>query len=122
MPADSPEASKPLHGPNQWPEEHLVPGLRATYTEYYEALKALGMRLLGLLALALDLPPEHFFPYFQPEPMVMLRPLHYQGRISAPERGIYGAGDYGSRSAAVCGTKIKTRILVDMASVHAMWV
>ncbi len=47
VPRDSPEASKPLHGPNQWPEEHLVPGLRGTYTEYFAALRALGMRWAG---------------------------------------------------------------------------
>lgn len=28
--ADSPEAQLPLHGPNQWPAEELLPGYRAT--------------------------------------------------------------------------------------------
>lgn len=94
---DSPEASKPLHGPNQWPEEHLVPGLKATYTAYFEALRALGMRLLRLIALSLGLPPHYFDAQFDP-PMVMLRPLHYSGTVSAPDDGVFGAGahtDYG---------------------------
>ncbi|GAX75062.1 hypothetical protein CEUSTIGMA_g2506.t1 [Chlamydomonas eustigma] len=97
VPADSPEALKPLHGPNQWPEESLMPGLRDTYQQYFEELRALGMRLLRLLALALDLPPLYFHPYFEP-PMIMLRPLHYSGVISDPGEGIFGAGahtDYG---------------------------
>ena len=49
------------------------------------------MRLVRLIALALGLVPEHFDSLFDP-PMIMLRPLHYQGRISAPEDGVFGAG------------------------------
>ena len=45
--ADSPEASKPLHGPNQWPEESLLPGLRSVYNQYSEQLRLLGMRCEG---------------------------------------------------------------------------
>uniref|UniRef100_A0A7R9YQ36 Fe2OG dioxygenase domain-containing protein n=1 Tax=Chlamydomonas euryale TaxID=1486919 RepID=A0A7R9YQ36_9CHLO len=95
--ADSPEASKPLHGPNQWPDEALVPGLRDAYTRYFNALWALGTKLLRLVALALDLPPDHFDPHFQ-QPIVSLRPLHYSGTKSAPGDGVFGAGahtDYG---------------------------
>ena len=44
---DSPEASKPLHGPNQWPEESLLPGLRSVYSQYSEELRLLGMRCRG---------------------------------------------------------------------------
>ncbi len=43
------------------------------------------MRLLRLLALALDLPPEHFHPMFT-RPMLFLRPLHYAPRQSHPEQ------------------------------------
>ena len=50
------------------------------------------MRLSRLLALALDLPSDYFVPFFKPEPYVTLRPLHYQGRVSAPEDGVFGAG------------------------------
>ena len=48
-------------------------------------MTALGMRLLRLLALALDLPPEHFHPMFS-RPMLFLRPLHYIPRKSQPEQ------------------------------------
>jgi isopenicillin N synthase-like dioxygenase len=44
VPADSPEALKPLHGPNQWPEESLMPGFRDTYKQYFEELRVLGLR------------------------------------------------------------------------------
>ncbi|KAG1675651.1 hypothetical protein FOA52_002360 [Chlamydomonas sp. UWO 241] len=95
--ADSAEAAKPLHGPNQWPPEALVPGLRATYEQYFKELWALGLRILRLVSLSLDLPSEFFDQHFNP-PIVSLRPLHYTGTISAPEDGVFGAGahtDYG---------------------------
>ncbi|PNW78167.1 hypothetical protein CHLRE_10g466700v5 [Chlamydomonas reinhardtii] len=94
---DSPEASKPLHGPNQWPDPALLPDYRRVTWQYYEALNALGMRLLRLLALSLDLPAEHFTPMFT-APLVTLRPLHYAAEVSDPGAGVFGAGahtDYG---------------------------
>lgn len=48
----------PLHGPNQWPREELLPGFRATVEAYFQALTALGHKLLRLLALSLQLPGE----------------------------------------------------------------
>jgi len=58
IPSNDPEASLPLHGPNQWPSEELLPGFRATITAYFEALTALAHKLLRLLALSLQLPGE----------------------------------------------------------------
>ena len=52
---------------------------------YFGAVRALGMRLIRLLALALDLPPEHFAPMFS-KPMLYLRPLHYAPRKSDPKQ------------------------------------
>ena len=93
----SPEAELPLHGPNQWPAESLVPGYRAATEAYQEAVTALGFRLLRLLALALGLPPDHFAPFFT-RPMAFLRPLHYSAERSSEAEGLYAAGahcDYG---------------------------
>jgi len=97
IPADSPEASLPLHGPNQWPREELVPGYRATAEAYLAAMMALGARMLRVLALSLGLPPAHFERHFT-SPMVFLRPLHYDATRSDPDAGVFGAGahtDYG---------------------------
>ena len=55
----------------------LVPGYRATTEAYLQALLALGMRTLRVLALSLRLPADHFAPLFA-RPMVFLRPLHYR--------------------------------------------
>jgi isopenicillin N synthase-like dioxygenase len=56
VPADSPEAALPLHGPNQWPAEALLPGFRQTVSAYIQAQTQLAFKLLRLLALALQLP------------------------------------------------------------------
>ena len=72
---------------------HRVFITRAQVTwQYYEALNALGMRLLRLLALSLDLPAEHFTPMFT-APLVTLRPLHYAAEVSDPGAGVFGAGE-----------------------------
>ncbi|KAG2449269.1 hypothetical protein HYH02_005426 [Chlamydomonas schloesseri] len=95
--ADSPEASKPLHGPNQWPDPVLLPEYRRVTWRYYTELNGLGMRLLRLLALSLGLPADHFTPMFS-QPLVTLRPLHYAAEVSDPGAGVFGAGahtDYG---------------------------
>ncbi|EFJ48980.1 hypothetical protein VOLCADRAFT_59825, partial [Volvox carteri f. nagariensis] len=97
IPEDSEEVSKPLHGPNQWPDPQLLPRYREVTWQYYEALYGLGMRLLRLVALSLDLPPDYFAAAFD-RPMVALRPLHYSGERSDPGAGVFGAGahsDYG---------------------------
>ncbi|GAB4817605.1 hypothetical protein N2152v2_004651 [Parachlorella kessleri] len=97
VPPDSEEAKLPLHGPNQWPAEELVPGYRAVVQQYFDAVTALGMRMLRLLALSLGLPPGYFHPFFT-RPMLALRPLHYSATPSRPQDGLYGAGahsDYG---------------------------
>ena len=65
--------------------QETLPHYRQVSEAYFNAITALGMRLLRLLALALDLPPEHFHPMFS-RPMLFLRPLHYAPRKSQPEK------------------------------------
>lgn len=54
-----------------------MPGYRSVVERYFEAVTALGMRVLRLLALSLGLPAEHFHPSFS-RPMLALRPLRYR--------------------------------------------
>lgn len=56
-PADHPDylAGWRMTGPNVWPD---IPGWRETVSGYYDAIFALGMKLLGALALELDVPLE----------------------------------------------------------------
>lgn len=96
--ANSSEAQLPLHGPNQWPSDNLVPGYRAVVEEYMEFMRHLGFRLLRILAISLNLPqPEYFHKFFE-RPMVALRPLHYVAEVSDEVAGRFAAGahtDYG---------------------------
>ena len=65
--------------------QDVLPRYRQVTEAYFRAVTALGMRLLRLLALALDLPPQHFHPMFT-RPMLFLRPLHYAPRRSRPDK------------------------------------
>lgn len=71
----------PLFATHARPPEELVPGFRQTVTSYFDALTALGHKLLRLLALSLELPAAYFDPYFT-SPMVALRPLHYSAEVN----------------------------------------
>jgi isopenicillin N synthase-like dioxygenase len=75
--ADHPDvvAGTPLRGRNQWPDGHH--GMRATMVEYLETLEGVGERMLPVLARALDLPADHFTPFFRNEAHITLRFLHY---------------------------------------------
>jgi isopenicillin N synthase-like dioxygenase len=75
--ADHPDVGTgtPLRGRNQWPEGHA--GMRAAMVAYFKALEELGERLLPVLARAIDMPAEHFGPFFRNEAHINLRFLHY---------------------------------------------
>ncbi|GMH32693.1 hypothetical protein BSKO_00527 [Bryopsis sp. KO-2023] len=95
--ADSEEAKLPLHGPNQWPDESVLPGFRKATEEYQAAMTDLGNRLLGFFDLALGLPKGFFLKKFE-RPMAFLRLLKYSSEVSDPTKGIFAAGahsDYG---------------------------
>ena len=65
--------------------QDLLPGYRAAITAYFDALTALGFRLLHLLALSLDLEETYFDDKFR-QPIALLRPLHYSPLLSAPDQ------------------------------------
>ena len=75
--ADHPDvvAGKPLRGRNYWPEGHER--MRAAMLRYFKTLEGVGERMLPVLARSLDLPAGHFAPFFENEPHVQLRFLHY---------------------------------------------
>ena len=81
-------AKKPFRGLNQWPRD--LPGFREDALAYQNALEQLGMRMLPVVARALDLPADFFSNYFNPANL-QLRLLHYPMRDeSVPDQ--YGAG------------------------------
>jgi isopenicillin N synthase-like dioxygenase len=81
-------AQRPFRGMNQWPRD--LPGFREDVMAYAAAAEGLGMRLLPVVARALELPADHFAPSFNPAQFA-LRLLHYPPRDeSEPEQ--FGTG------------------------------
>jgi isopenicillin N synthase-like dioxygenase len=75
-PPDDPlrRAGRRFAGPNQWPDN--LPGFRETVLAYTEAVDALGRRLLPVVAVALELPPDYFDAAFA-ESQFSFRLSHY---------------------------------------------
>ncbi|KAK4601854.1 hypothetical protein RGQ29_011106 [Quercus rubra] len=94
-----PEAEKPFYGPNVWPEPELLPGWRETMEKYHREALEVARAVARIIALALDLKVDFFDQQeMLGKPIAILRLLHYQGEISDPSKGIFGAGahsDYG---------------------------
>jgi len=78
-------------GPNQWPDEALVPGFRVACQAYSAAMEALARRLMTLFELALDLPAGHF-DAFQHHPTCTTRLLHYPPQPATAAPGQIGCG------------------------------
>ncbi len=81
--------------PNLWPEE--PPELAALVAAWRDEILGLSARLTRLSALALDLPEDHFAPFFA-DPALVLRFVHYPDQPEPPAPGQlrYGAHhDYG---------------------------
>jgi len=93
LPPDDPAvvAGTPMLGPNVWPD---LPGFKADVQSYYDAVFALGRRLLRGFALALDL-PEESFDAFVTKPPSQLRLVHYPfDPADADGAGIAAHTDY----------------------------
>ena len=89
--ADDPDvmAGKPLHGVNRWPE---LPGFRPAVEKYFDAVMALGDRLLGPLALCLDLTPSELRARYR-KPIAFMRLFHYPPTINVAQNE-YGAAEH----------------------------
>jgi isopenicillin N synthase-like dioxygenase len=88
-------AGKPLRGCNQWPADML--GLCADMMAYFEALGAMGDRMLPPFAVALGMPAGFFAPYFADEAHANLRFLHYPPQDTT-EDNTFGQGPHTDNS------------------------
>ncbi|CAK9144284.1 unnamed protein product [Ilex paraguariensis] len=93
VPEDDSDAEKPFYGPNVWPLNDILPGWRQTMEKYHQEALEVAKAIARLIALALDL-GGNFFDQQEMlgKPIAMLRLLHYEGLISDPTKGLYGAG------------------------------
>jgi isopenicillin N synthase-like dioxygenase len=86
-----------VFSPNRWPSS--LPALEPACRGYYDAMAELVVRLMGLMALGLDLPHDFFDPYIDDHTSA-LRLLHYPdpgGRAVATGQLRAGAhSDYGT--------------------------
>lgn len=82
------------YAPNQWPDD--LPGFREALVNYHDAARAVGKRIFGAFALALELPEDFFFEKIT-KPMAHMRVLHYppqEGVIDEHQIGIGAHSDY----------------------------
>jgi len=95
--ADHPDvrAGTPLRGRNQWPDG--LPALREDMMGYFEALGAMCDRMLPVFAVALDMPPDHFAPFFANEAHATCRFLHYPPQ-DAGEDNLFGQAPHTDNS------------------------
>jgi isopenicillin N synthase-like dioxygenase len=78
-------------GPNQWPDEALVPGFRAACEAYSDAMQRLAVRMMGLFERALALPAGHFETFMR-HPTCTTRLLHYPPQPALASPGQIGCG------------------------------
>ena len=91
LPEEHPWAKRKIRsfGHNQWPAD--LPGFRDQMLAYQAAVRSLGDRVLAMLALSLDLPEDHFAPFYD-MPGTTLRLLRYPPHPKAALANQLGAG------------------------------
>lgn len=85
-----------LIGLNQWPTGE--PAWRRVLEQYYAEVFELGQRLLGAIAVGLDLPRDFFRDLYR-HPLVRARLIHYPPQFEDTSGGQFGAAehtDYGT--------------------------
>ena len=90
------EVADYFFGPNRWPDG--VPGFRDTVSAYFRVMSALGERLMGAMALALDLNEDYFADKID-KPASAMRFIRYPPQSAPAQPGQLRAGahtDYGT--------------------------
>ncbi|XP_042407810.1 2-oxoglutarate-Fe(II) type oxidoreductase hxnY-like [Zingiber officinale] len=122
---DDPQAEKPFYGPNLWPPADLLPGWRETMEIYHKEALRVAQAVARIIARALDLDADFFdSPVMLGEPIATLRLLHYEGKITNPEKGIFGAGahsDYGLLTLLATDDVIGLQICKDKDARPQVW-
>lgn len=96
-PANPPDVKESFYlgveaiGPNQWPDEALVPGFRAAMETYSAQMEALARRLMGLFERALGVEAGGFDGFVR-HPTCTTRLLHYPPQPAQALPGQIGCG------------------------------
>jgi len=77
------------HGPNQWPAQR--PNFKPVMQAYLNEMMTLSARMMGGIALSLDL-PEDYFDGYNRDPMATVRLLHYPPQPAQARPNQKGAG------------------------------
>lgn len=101
-----------IRSPSLWPAE--LPELRSAWQAYFQALSAVAGRLMSVMALALELPADHFDALID-HPISSMRAINYPALTATPPpAGSLRAGahsDYGTltilRTDDVAGLEIQ---------------
>ena len=70
-----------LH-PNQWPPEDILPGFRKVVERWLNEVTGLANRLMGLLALSLELDHDYFERTFGDERMSLTKLIRYPATLN----------------------------------------
>lgn len=62
-----------LWGPNQWPNQELIPGFRETMENYFMQVQTLGYHFIPLLAVALGLPSDALAKFYDSDDLMQHR-------------------------------------------------
>ncbi|MDT8872075.1 hypothetical protein RAA17_15235 [Komagataeibacter rhaeticus] len=98
-------ARLPLHAPNQWPED--LPWLRAAVDAYFGQARALGERMLRLIATALRLDEGFFLPYIR-KPMVQMRLFHYPPQPAISPDNAFGVAPIPITACSPCWRRTRS--------------
>lgn len=96
---ERPAGSAFLAGPNQWPDEALVPGFRAAYENYFNAVHSLSKSVFRLVSLALNLPEDYLDAFAaDPDGVCLCRAHRYPPSRckTAQTRGVGAHTDFGA--------------------------
>ncbi|GAA0151920.1 oxidoreductase [Lithospermum erythrorhizon] len=125
VPEDDPEAHKPFYGPNIWPHSDVLTGWRETMEKYHQEALEVARSISRIIALALDLDINFFDqPELLRKPIATLRLIHYEGGVSDPTKGIYGAGahsDFGLITLLATDDVIGLQICKDKNAKPQIW-
>uniref|UniRef100_A0A5B7BEV8 Putative sexual differentiation process protein isp7-like isoform X1 n=1 Tax=Davidia involucrata TaxID=16924 RepID=A0A5B7BEV8_DAVIN len=122
---DDTDAQKPFYGLNVWPNADTLSGWRHTMEKYHREALGVAKAVARIIALALDLEGDYFDRQeMLGKPIATLRLLHYEGQISDPVKGIYGAGahsDFGLITLLATDDIIGLQICKDKDAKPQIW-